>query len=248
MAEPETAAEAAPPPGITARAVIRAAATAALATALPPDGRAYGSLVLAAVDHDATPLLLISRLAEHTRNIAADPRLSLLFDGTAGHEDPLTGPRVSLLGRAAPSAEPRHRARFLARHPGAARYADFGDFAFYRVEVERAHLVAGFGRIHWLERGELLYAGATAALAEAEAAIVAHMNEEHADAVQLYAAALLGKPGGGWRLTGCDPEGVDLRRGGETARLAFAHPVADAEGARAELVRLVKAARGTAKG
>lgn len=225
---------------------------AALATLARPDmpesGHPYASLVLVAVDHDASPILLISTLADHTRNLLASPELSLLFDGTVGLDEPLTGARVSVQGRALRTSEPRHRARFLARHPGAAFYADFKDFGFYKVEVGRAHLVAGFGRIHWLEAKDVLFdASAHAALIEREADIVAHMNADHADAVDLYARMLLGRAGEGWAMTGVDPEGADLRRGGEIARLAFDRPVADAEAARAELVRLVKRAREAAK-
>jgi putative heme iron utilization protein len=236
------------PPGALARGVMRAADRATLATLVrgdqPESGAPYASLVLVALDHDASPLLLISTLADHTRNLAADSRVSLLFDGTAGLDEPLTGPRVSVQGRAARTDDPRHRARFLARHPGAAMYSGFKDFAFYRVEVARAHLVAGFGRIHWIDAKDLLFAAReSTALAESEGGIVEHMNADHADAVQLYATRLLGQSGEGWRMTGVDPEGADLRRAGQVARLPFASPVGDAESARAELVRLVKQAR-----
>ena len=234
-------------PSQQARAVARACRTATLATAMADgSGAPYASLVLVAFDLDATPLLLVSTLAEHTKNIAANPHVSLLCDGTAGFAEPLTGPRVTLMGRAEQTEAPRHRARFLNRHPAAALYADFRDFAFYRIAVVRAHIVAGFGRIHWFE--DYLYAGDHAVLADAEAGILDHMNTDHADAVQLYASRLLGKSGGGWQLCGIDPEGADLIRGDdeqgrELARLPFDKPVADAEGARVELVRLVKRAR-----
>jgi putative heme iron utilization protein len=231
-------------PAVTARRLIRSQATATLATSLANGGWPYASLVLTACDHNGSPLLLISALAEHTKNIASDARVSLLFDGTVGLVDRLTGARATVLGRAERSDEPRHRARFLARHPGAALYADFRDFAFYRIAMTRAHLVAGFGRIHWVE-GSDLTSPATPALAEAEAGIVRHMNQDHADAVQLYAAGLLGRSGGGWIMTGCDPEGCDIARDGENLRLEFDAPVADAEGARAALVGLVKRARVT---
>jgi putative heme iron utilization protein len=216
---------------------------AALATRMADGGWPYASLVLTAADHDGAPILLLSRLAEHTRNLEAEPRASLLFEAVEGLESPLTGVRATVLGTAERSAEPRLRARFLARHPDAAGYVDFADFGFFRLNVERAHLVAGFGRIHWAERADVAYGGAWAALAEREADIVAHMNEDHRDAVQLYAAKLCGREGGGWRMTGCDPEGLDLARGAETLRLDFDRPVTDAEAARAEMVRLVKRAR-----
>ena len=240
---PEPAA--APSPAATARRLIRAADRATLATVQgDAAGWPYASLVLLACDHDAAPLLLISALAEHTRNLEADPRVSLLVDGTAGLKEPLTGARVSLLGRAARTDAPRHAARFLARHPSAAMYAGFADFGHWRIEIERAHLVAGFGRIHWLDAAAVMGA-AGLPLEDQEPGIVEHMNADHADAVDLYANRLLGLAGSSWRMTGCDAEGADLRRGGAVARLDFARPIRDAEGARAELVRLVKAARRT---
>jgi len=229
-----------------ARRLMRSTDRAALATILPAGlgGGPYASLALIAVDHDLSPILLISRLAVHTQAIAADSRVSLLLDGTAGLDHALTGARLSVQGRAQLAEEPRLRQRYLARHPEAAIYADFADFAFYRVAVERAHLVAGFGKIDWIEAGALTLPEALQEkLVEHEAGIVEHMNADHADAVALYARVLLGLPGEGWRLTGCDREGVDLRAGGQVARLAFPEPVRDAAGARQALVALVQQAR-----
>ena len=206
------------------------------------DGGPYASLVLTACDHDGSPLLLLSGLAEHTKNLSEDPRLSLLFDGSAGYEDPLTGPRLTVVGRVELATEARHRARFLARHPTAEMYADFGDFRFHRVAIARAHLVAGFGRIRWLAASTLLTSPA-AALIAAEPDIVQHMNEDHPDALDLYASVLLGLPGTVWKMTGIDPLGCDFRRAGTVARLDFAGRVDTPEQARAELVRLAHAAR-----
>lgn len=223
-----------------ARRLMRAQDRASLATSR--EGWPYVSLVLAALDHDASPLLLLSDLAEHTKNVKREPRASLLFDGTAGLDDPLTGPRVTVLGMLSPADDPRLLARFTARHPSAAAYAGFADFRLYRLAAERAHLVAGFGRIDWVEAVALL-APAEPALMAAEADILRHMNADHAETVDLYAQRLLGLAGEGWRLTGVDPEGADLRHGGCVARLDFRAPVGDAEGARVELVRLAKLAR-----
>ncbi len=231
-------------PAELARGLIRACDTAGLATAMAPDEQPYASLVLAAADHDGTPVLLLSTLAEHTRNLQRRPEACLLFDGTTGLESRLTGARASVLGPIARSDEPRHRARFLARHPDAAGYADFGDFAFYAMTIERAHLVAGFGRIDWIDGADvLLPLEAELPLAADEPGVLAHMNADHADAVQLYANRLLGAEGDGWLLTGVDPEGCDLRRGGQVLRLPFEKAIRDADGARVELVRRVKQAR-----
>lgn len=241
-----------PDPGILARTLMRASSQATLATLTRPgaegglDGWPSPSLVLVGFDLDATPLLLISRLAEHTRNLEADPRCGLLFDGTEGHADRLTGPRLSLQGRAERAGDARLTERFIARHPSANAYAGFRDFALWRVTPLRGHMVAGFGRIHHLGADALTLPPVDwMDLTAREADIVSHMNQDHADAVALYATRLLGRAAGDWRLTGIDPEGCDLRAGMETARLPFAGRVRDADAARAELIRLVAKARTT---
>jgi putative heme iron utilization protein len=234
--------------GAAARRLVRGRDHAALATTLA--GRPYVSLVASACAIDASPLLLLSDLAQHTRNLVADPLVSLLFEDTGGHPDPLAGPRLTLLGRAERCDDAHAAARFVARHPASAAYAGFADFHLYRVVVERGHLVAGFGRISWIEAGDLRFAAEAPALEAAEADIVAHMNEAHADAVALYAERLLGLEGAGWRITGIDPEGIDLRRpmesGGATARLDFKGPVLTPDAARRALVALTEAARNAA--
>ena len=232
-------------PAAEARHLLRSQPNASLATAFAGDGEAagwpYASLVLTACAYDASPLLLISRLAEHTRNLERDSRASLLFDGTAGLDHRLTGARVTVLGRARRTDDADALARFTARHEDASQYASFPDFGMFQLDIERAHLVAGFGRIYWLEGAELRFDAADSApLAEAEADIVAHMNEHHAGAVGQYATRLLGLDGDGWTMTGCDPEGCDLRRSGASARLRFERPVATPEEARAALARAAR--------
>jgi putative heme iron utilization protein len=141
------------------RALMHAQATAAFGTLMNGalmDGAPYVSLVLVAFDVGGAPLLLLSRLAQHTQNLLADPRVSLLFDGTAGLEEPLTGPRLTVLGSAAPCPDPEALQRYLARHPSAAAYVGFSDFQLYRVDIERGHVVAGFGKIAWIEAAALL--------------------------------------------------------------------------------------------
>lgn len=229
--------------GAAARRLVRSQDRASLATALAGDGAPYASLVLYATLPDATPILLLSGLAEHTKNLKADPRASLLIDGTAGLADPLTGARVTLVGRLEEAVDAETRSRYLARHPSAETYVGFGDFRFYVLRMTRAHLVAGFGRIHWIDASAIL-SSPPPALVESESDIITHMNDDHADALDLYATRLLGRAGTGWRMTGIDAEGCDLRREGEVARLDFSTRIEDAEAARRELVRLVKDARG----
>ena len=146
-------------PGAQVRRLLEQVSEGALATRLArePGALPYVSLVLLGRDSKPDPLLLISGLADHTRNLEADPAASLLLrpDGAG---DPLAQARVTLLGRVLRCPDENReadKAAFLARHPSAALYADFGDFAFHRFEIDKAHLVAGFGRIHWLERTEI---------------------------------------------------------------------------------------------
>jgi len=229
--------------GTESRRLMRRSGFAALGTI--HDGSPYVSLVAAACAQDASPLLLLSNLAQHTRNFAVEPKVSLLFDGTREFADPLAGPRLTVLGRIEACDDPAARARFTARHPDSAAYAGFGDFRLYRIAIERGHFVAGFGRISWVEGTALRFTVDATALGSAEADIVGHMNQDHADAVALFAERLLHKPGAGWRMTGIDAEGVDLRSGSNTARLDFAEPVLNPAAARAALVALTKAARAT---
>ncbi len=230
-------------PGTSVRRLLRATDRAALGTT-DDNGAAYVSLVMLATDHDAAPLLLLSDLADHTRNFSRDPRVSLLIDGTHGMASPLAGARATLMGRIERATAPHQLGRYIARHPDAEGYAGFADFNLYAVRIERAHLVQGFGKIHWIDGAEVRWpAPADLPLAAQEAEVVAHMNDDHGDAVRLYATALAGQPDADWRLTGIDPEGADLAAGRLRTRLWFDKPVRDAEGARVELVRLVKRAR-----
>ena len=231
----------------TCRLLVRSARTATLATAeRANDAWPYASLVETACDHAGRPILLLSDLADHTKNFTADSRVSLMFDNTAGLAAPLTGARATLQGRIERLGDDDSalRRRYLARHPGASDYADFGDFNFYRVVPERFHLVAGFGRIHWIDADAVLFDTTnSAALADHEHDIVDHMNADHADAADLYAAMLTPAAGAGWQMTGIDPEGADLGRDGVILRLSFDQTIHDAESARTMLVRLVTAAR-----
>lgn len=231
-----------PFPVLLARRLLRTVERATLAT-VTAEGWPFASLVLVAPAPDGTPLLLLSALSAHTRNIAAEPRVSLLIDGTAGFDHPLEGPRLTVIGRASVETAPTARARYLARYPAATGYAEFTDFAIYRVAVAHAHFVAGFAVTRKVKAEELLCdTVGCAALLVGEAELVAALNARHGDALDACAARLLGRSGTGWQVTGIDPEGCDLRRGGVLARLPFAARVADPAAARAEVLRLAATA------
>lgn len=228
----------------SARALMRRAFKGSLATIRGDGGYPYASLITLATDPAGAPIFLISKLARHTANLMQDPRASIMVDETSALADPLQGARLSLHGRAEPAVEEGIRRRFIARHPEASFYADFPDFGFWRLRVEGAHYVGGFGRIFDLEPADLLVPLEGAEdLIEAEPDIIAHMNEDHADALELYATALGDAGPGSWRMTGIDPEGFDIVLEGEARRIPFAQKMATPAEARTELVRLAAEAR-----
>ena len=229
------------------KALLRRIRAGALATLDSSDGSPFASLVNTATDFDGAPLLLLSRLAAHRTNLEKDARISLLLS-EGGKGDPLAHARLTVKGTAeiVEGEEARAcKARFLARHPKSALYADFPDFSFFRVMVSGGHLNGGFARAALLSAEELLTDVKDAeALRMAEAGAIEHMNADHADAVRLYATKLLGGRDGPWRITGIDPEGLDLAFADDTLRLVFDKPVLDATALRLTLVHLAEKARG----
>lgn len=241
--------------GMLARSLVRRGRFVPIATYDTGAQAPFASLAQTACLGDGTPLLLISRLAMHTRHIEAAPRVSLLYEAREtpdSNKTVMNRARVSLQGKAeklSGKAREAAEARFTAQHPETGEYGTTLDFAYYAVHPTGGRIVEGFGRIANLSAADLLYASAPAAdLIQGEAAVVAHMNEDHRDAVALYATALLGEPGGDWIMTGIDPEGTDLaldtEAGRRFARLDFPEPVHGPLAARHMLVALVKKARG----
>lgn len=229
-----------------ARQLLRRSRQGALATLMADSGDPYCSLVNVASHADASPILLISRLALHTRNILADNRVSLMLDERAAG-DPLEGARIMLAGRAEEAtgeAAGTLRRRYLSAHPSAEAFADFKDFSFFRIVPSGTHLVAGFGRIIDLTPAQFLTEIDDAAeLLEAEPGAVEHMNEDHREAMNLYATKLLGAETADWTCTGCDPDGMDMQAGSTTLRLDFPERVTNGTALRKMLVRLAGEAR-----
>src|ERR1700682_2648399 len=255
-AMPDRLPEGAPAPGrdpdfdpkAVAKGLLRATRAGALATIDRNTGHPFASLVNVATDVDGSPLILVSRLSTHTANLEVDGRASLLLAST-GKGAPLAHPRLTLLGSFAQIARddpelPRLRRRFLARHPKSELYAGFGDFSFWRLQTVSAHLNGGFARAADLKAADVMtdIAGAEN-LIDTEEGAVAHMNDDHAEAVRLYATKLIGAEDGPWRLTGLDPEGLDLARGDATLRLPFPQRVINAEQLRKVVVELAAKAR-----
>jgi putative heme iron utilization protein len=220
-----------------ARRLLRAASSAVLATAI--EGQPFAALATPATAPDLSPLLLLSGLSEHTRQLRAEPRCALMVTGQTSEVNPQTAPRLTVTGLAGP-AEDGLRARWLARHPYAAFYAGFGDFSLWRIEIRGAQFVGGFARAARLRPVDLLPDPAAVAAVEAAAeGILRHCNEDHADALAAIAGA-----GGDWRMVAVDVDGCDLAQDEVVKRVAWAAPVDGPGAIRAELVRLARAAAG----
>jgi len=232
--------------GRLTRSLLRRSRQGALASLMAGTGDPYCSLVNVASHPDGSPILLISRLALHTRNLLGDARVSLMLDERA-EGDPLEGSRIMLAGRAEEAGADQPailRRRYLNAHPSAEAFVKFKDFSFFRIRPTGAHLVAGFGRIVDLKPEQFLTDISDAgALLEAEQGAVEHMNADHRDAINLYATRLLGAEAADWSCTGCDPDGMDLQAGTATLRLDFPERVTGPGELRKMLVRLAGEAR-----
>ena len=236
-----------------ARTLVRGARFGALAVLDPNDGSPQASRVAVATDLDGAPLILVSGLSGHTAGLLADPRCSLLL-GEPGKGDPLAHPRISLSCRAVrlergSAEQARAERRYLNRHPKAKLYVGFPDFAFFRLDPLKASLNGGFGKAYALTSADLLtLSEATAGLAESEQSALVHMNDDHRDAVDVYARAFVGARSEGWYIIGLDADGVDIAHGDEARRVFFPQPLTSAAELRTALVELVKAGRAVLAG
>ncbi len=231
-----------------ARTLLRSARSCPLAVFEPETGFPFASRTLTGTDTDGTPVILVSALSFHTQALRADPRASLLA-GEPGKGDPLAHPRLTVICMA--EEVPREsevraalRERFVRRHPKAKLYVDFPDFTFFRLVPQRALLNGGFGKAFVLAAEDLLIRSpARIALAGMEAGAIEHMNSDHAEAAGIYARHYCGAKDGEWTIAGLDAAGVDLASGDRLKRLEFSRELEEAGELRAELARLLRAAR-----
>ena len=225
--------------------LMRLARTGALATLEAKGGAPLTTLLGVASDFDGAPLFLMSTLSRHTRNLAGDPRASLLLTGRHERGDPLNQPRVTLGGVVERCAVPRAKLRYLQRNPKAGLYAGFADFALYQLRIDDVHFNGGFGRAAPLAAVEVLASReGEAALVEAEDELLAEVNALGRAGLARLAGhkASPRAPGpGGWRAIGLDADGLDLAAGGRAARAQFAAPAHDPEAWRARLSKLLAA-------
>jgi putative heme iron utilization protein len=229
-------------PGDNARRLLRRARFGALATSSRRlDGHPFASLVPYVPDHEGRPLILISGLAEHTRNLQQDPRASLVVH--AGEQDVLSAARVTCVGRAEELADaPRETAqRYLRYFPRAAALLSLGDFAFFRIEPIALHWIGGFGDIQWIAADA--YAPPASPLAQAEADILDHMNSDHPESLRDYCRFVHGREALEVEMVGVDCEGFDVRADEVVLRFDFETAASTPEAVRAAFIELGRRAR-----
>jgi putative heme iron utilization protein len=217
----------------------RAAALSTLSARLP--GYPFGSVVPFVSDHAARPIILVSALAEHTRNLAADPRASLLVQDEA--IDVQAAARLTLVGEAVPLGLGDPAARgYVRRFPEAERLLALGDFSFRAITARELLFVQGFGRIDRIGGAE--FAPPPNRLAESEEEMIAHMNADDVETLRLYCRALSGVEAADPIVVGIDCDGFDVRADSRLLRFDFDAPALDAGAVRAALAALARRARG----
>lgn len=228
---------------------LAASETRATLCTLTAEGYPYGSAVSYAADETGAPVVLVSEMAEHTVNARGDERASVLIAATPPEgSDPLAAARLTLVGRLVLLDDPGgRREAYLARHPYAAYYADFTDFGFWRLDVERGRFVGGFGHMSWVT-AEAYGEAEVDPLGDGAAGVVRHMNEDHADANLLYARVLAGlHDATEATMVGIDRYGVTLRVATPStprlARVSFPAPLAHLDQARPAVIDLLQTAR-----
>ncbi|HSQ04295.1 MAG TPA: pyridoxamine 5'-phosphate oxidase family protein [Burkholderiales bacterium] len=209
-----------------------------LSLALP--GYPFVSIVPYVLDERAWPVVLISRLAEHTRNVAADPRVSLFSHDAKG--DVQAGARVTLMGNARMLERPNPiQERYFRYFPQARSYHDTLDFDFYRIEPVTLRVVAGFARVHWISREA--YTVVVDRVARDEMSVIDYVNGHHSRDLQRYCTTIVGAPSPDVTLVGIDGEGFDMRAGEQIVRADFGAACSDASQAQQVIVALLTEAR-----
>lgn len=228
-----------------ARALLRKSDAGVLSThSREMAGFPFGSLAPFAMTLEGRPLIYVSQIAEHTRNLAADPRCCLTVVETGFAGDRQAHGRASIVGEAyaLPDAERAATAeRYFALFPEQRAYEDFHDFGFWRIEPVRVRWIGGFGAIHWIEPKEWLLA--TPEWVSGENGIVDHMNEDHVDAMEAMIRSILHEEPREVAMVRCDIEGFHLRSAGAVRWVPFAKQCLTAHDVRMEMVRLTRESR-----
>ncbi len=219
----------------------------------------YSTFTLTAFDYDTGPIVLLSRLSEHTTNIIKNNLVSLMLceeqklyplfpkfkKNPFDYEDPMSRPRVTLIGKLKVTNNKNHRNRFLRRHPASKLYAGFQDMNFYKLDIIGAHLIGGFASVKWFSKSDLInkkYLN----FEKSESDIISHMNDHHQKSIDLYVSKLIKGFSSGfkkkWKVVGIDPDGFDLRKKEKITRYCFDQSITDAKKLRGIFVKLHKIA------
>ncbi len=219
----------------------------------------YSTFTLTAFDYDLSPIILLSNLSEHTTNVNNNNLVSLMLceeqklykffpkfkNSSFNYEDPMSRPRITLIGNLRKTKNQNHKKRFLLRHPTAKLYAGFSDMNFFKLTIIGAHLIGGFASVKWFSKNDLICKGFLN-FESSESSIISHMNECHKESINLYVSKLFegsySKLKTEWSLVGIDPEGFDLRRKDNLARYFFERQILDAKKLRGAFVSLHKKA------
>lgn len=236
------------PSAAEAARTIAAAANAATLATLTADGAPWASLVAYGL-FGGTPVLCVSNLAEHGRNLAGDPRASMSIAAASGDTDPLAGSRVTLAGtvtRPAAAESDAARQAYLDAVPGAHSYLDFSDFTLWLLQVQRVRWVGGYGRMESVT-GKDYHAAEPDPVALGSARALAHLNADHADALVAMARAFGGYPDTDFaECASIDRYGLHLRvrtaRGEARARVDFPSPLDSPDQLRSATADLARAA------
>ena len=231
-----------------ARNLLRVARDGGLALIDAETGAPSIARVGLATDTNGMPVFLVSSLSKRSDDLQDDPRVALLV-GESGGGDPLEYGRMSLRGDVRQLSGPdcdRARRRYLAAHPHAAAYIDFDDMSLWRLDIESASYIAGFGQAHTLTRKDLeTHFDDWSGWNGMEARAVEHMNADHSDATRLYATVLCGAADKDWQITGLDPDGIDMAADGVRCRYAYPERLQAVRDLRPKLVELAMTARQT---
>ena len=228
-----------------ARRLLRSVSSGVLSTmSLELPGYPFGSLTPFVTTREGVPVVYVSSIAQHTRNLLADPRVSLTVVEPGGGNQQALG-RVTVVGDAAEvSADERAEvaARYFRFFPEAEGYAGTHDFAFYSIDVRRVRYIGGFGQIFWVEPED--WQLPTPEWGGNEQGILDHMNTDHLDALERMAGSCGAavEAGSTPTLVAVDSEGTHLRCGGAVHYLPFRAAALDSDGVRRAMIELSRSA------
>ena len=218
---------------MTARELLLQNSFGVLSTiSLDVPGYPFGSVTPYCVDYQCRPLIYISHIAQHTRNILKDPRVSLTAVEGGNSDDVQARGRVTIIANARllSDDEAGARARYFRYFPSARQYDQTHDFAFFRLELIRVRFIGGFGQIYWVEPADFVTKNPFSPAQELQ--ILQHMNRDHSAALRHYCN---GEPA---EMAGIDADGFDVLKSGQKVRFSFETPVRNMEEARQALVKL----------